>query len=273
VAIYHLTTRAFSRARGPSARRKFDYLTREGLYAKDAAEVFFKASGNLPEWAVNGRAYWEGVDLYERKNARLGREVEVALPRELSTGEQIKLAKAFTDDLVESRHPYTLALHHGRGNNPHAHLIFSERALDGLKRSETQFFMRANALHPEQGGAAKSRLFRDRAWLEATRARWAFRVNQVLERNGLNIRVDHRTLEAQGVISRLPSRHVGPKVLGMEERGVATDKGLDLARAQEEIIRFAAKAAALRGLECELKLETRGYERTLGRSHGEEQSL
>ena len=40
------------------------------------------------------------------------------------------------------RLPYTLAVHHGEGENPHAHLMFSERANDGIARSAEQWFRR-----------------------------------------------------------------------------------------------------------------------------------
>ena len=60
---------------------------------------------------------------------------------------------------VWERLPYTLAIHRGvaNGENPHAHLMFSERGNDGIERSGEQWFKRHNAKAPEKGGARKSR--------------------------------------------------------------------------------------------------------------------
>ena len=92
----------------------------------------------MPEWAEDDpRCYWEAADEHERVNGRLFREVEFALPRELNEGEQVELAREFASKLTSAggeRLPYTLAVHRGKGENPHAHLMISERANDGVKR-------------------------------------------------------------------------------------------------------------------------------------------
>ena len=60
----------------------------------------------------------------------------------------------------QERLPYTLAIHRGgaNGENPHAHLMFSERGHDGIERDAEQWFKRYNAKAPEKGGARKSRM-------------------------------------------------------------------------------------------------------------------
>ena len=59
MAIYHLTVKTGSRIGGQSALAKSDYIEREGRYAKDAEEVEYKESGNMPEWAEDDpRQYW-----------------------------------------------------------------------------------------------------------------------------------------------------------------------------------------------------------------------
>jgi hypothetical protein len=63
--------------------------------------------------------------------------------------------------------------------------------------------------------------------LEAVRARWANLTNERLRENGLEARVDHRSLEAQG-IEREPSKHLGPAACGFERRtGEPSSKRLD----------------------------------------------
>ena len=82
------------------------------------------------------------------------------MPRELNEGDQVELAREFASKLTSAggeRLPYTLAVHRGKGENPHAHLMISERANDGIERSREQWFKRHNAKAPEKGGARKSR--------------------------------------------------------------------------------------------------------------------
>ena len=103
--------------------------------------------------------YWAAADAGERANGRLYREVEFALPRELNAAERVELATRFAEHLTgEERLPYTLAIHRGGqdGGNPHAHLMFSERANnDGIERSAAQWFKRYNAKEPEKRGSAE----------------------------------------------------------------------------------------------------------------------
>ena len=114
----------------------------------------------MPEWAQdNPRAYWAAADENERANGRLFRDIEFALPKELSERQQVALAREFSASVTTGtgeRLPYTLAVHHGEGENPHAHLMFSERANDGIARSAEQWFRRHNPKAQDQGGAKKS---------------------------------------------------------------------------------------------------------------------
>ena len=102
----------------------------------------------------------------------LRREVQFALPRELDPEQRRELAGRFAERLTGAeRLPYTLAIHRGGedGENPHVHLMFSERSSDGIERSGEQWFKRYNAKAPERGGAQKSRSAMPQAWLKQTR--------------------------------------------------------------------------------------------------------
>ena len=149
--------------------------------------MLYKEAGNLPSWAKTDKDFWKGADRYERANARLGLEVEIALPRELNDEAKIILAKRIRSEIVKDSQPYTMAIHRGvktAGGNPHIHLIFSERALDGIERDRDKFFRRANTKQPEKGGAKKDRSLKKDRWLEDLRSRWADVVNEQLEREG-----------------------------------------------------------------------------------------
>lgn len=227
-AIYHLHARNGSRAKDQSARAAAAYIQRTAEYGRDQDELVYTESGYMPSWAeAEPTVYWAAADRHERANGRLFKGVEVALPLALPEEERRELAVGFAHHLTDGeRLPYTLAIHAGAGSNPHAHLLISERGNDGLERSPEQWFRRYNAAAPEQGGARKSRALQPKAWLEEARAAWAAQTNQALERAGHAVRIDHRSLAAQGV-ERLPGVHLGPTVQAMEARGIETERGTE----------------------------------------------
>jgi hypothetical protein len=193
----------------------------------------------MPSFAKDDpRDYWQATDNYERSNARLFVEVEFALPKELQKEERIQLAQTFAKDLTKENHlPYTLAIHQGKGHNPHAHLVISERQNDGIERSDHQWFRRANKEHPEQGGALKSQEFHGSHYIKQIREQWAEKANTALEHSGSKERIDHRTLEAQG-IDRTPTQHIGPTTYAMAEKGIKNErlKNLEHQRGEEKSI-------------------------------------
>ena len=232
MAIYHLDVKTGTRGGGQSASAKYDYLGREGRYSQDAEELEHRESGNLPAWAEEDpRTYWEAADDHERTNGRLFQQVEVALPGELDERQRRDLASSFAGRLTgEERLPYTLAIHRGESTNPdkqenpHMHLVISERANDGIERSAEQWFKRANGKQPERGGAKKSRTMMDKHWIAQTRQVWEQEANRALERAERGERIDHRSLAAQrdealqrgdleraAELSREPSVHRGPQ--------------------------------------------------------------
>ena len=252
-AIYHLSVRTSSRAKGHSARAAAAYIQRAAEYGREqGAELVYTESGHMPAWAEAGpTAYWDAADLYERANGRLCKKLEFALPLALTEAERRELAVNFAHHLTDGeRLPYTLALHAGEGRNPHCHLMISERGNDGVERSPEQWFKRYNAAEPERGGARKSTALRPKAWLEETRAVWAEQTNQALELAGHAVRIDHRSLEAQG-IERLPSVKLGPAALAMEAREIESARGDAAWRQAQGNAALADLNAALAELEVE----------------------
>lgn len=225
MAIYHLHARTGSRGQGHSATAKAAYNLREGEYTANRHELAFSTSGNMPAWASESpMTYWEATDLYERKNASLFREIEFALPHELTQAQAAELAHGFARSVCdEHRLPYTLAMHEKEGNR-HAHLLYSERMNDGHARTpETWFKRAANADRDPASGGAKKVDLSHKAVLQHHRSAWSERCNQALAKHGHEARIDHRTLAAQG-IDRLPQIHLGPHIGAMEERGIRTER-------------------------------------------------
>ena len=239
MAIYHLSLKVGSRIGGQSAVAKADYIEREGKYAKDAEEVEYRESENMPGWAEDDpRKYWAAADEHERANGRLFVQVEVALPVELDQEQRRDLARSFAQELTGSeRLPYTMAIHRGESqkpgkpDNPHVHLMISERGLDGHDRNAATWFKRVNAQDPEKGGAKKTSLS-SKEWLADTRQRWETAANRALERAGSAERIDHRSLAAQreeaiqrgqleraAELNRIPRNVPGPEIHRAERGG------------------------------------------------------
>lgn len=212
MATYHLNVRRCSKAKGQSAKAKSDYINREDKYSKRFEDLQYSSSGNMPTFAQNGpEKFWEYADIYERSNARVCTEIVFALPRELNLEQQKDLVADFVKNTIDNdqhKLPYSLAIHNDKDNhNPHCHLIFSERSLDGIERSADQFFKRANSKNPELGGAKKSTHANSKEFVQEVRTTWRELANQHLEQHGHIARIDERTLEAQG-IDREASRRI-----------------------------------------------------------------
>ena len=99
----------------------------------------------MPEWAQdNPNLFWQCADEFERKNGSTYREIEIALPRELTLQQRKELVQTFVEQELGEKHAYTWAIHNPKasiegGEQPHAHIMYSERLQDGIERSPDQF--------------------------------------------------------------------------------------------------------------------------------------
>lgn len=234
MAIYHLTLKTGSALKGQSALAKSNYIKREGKYLnrENDDQVLIKNDLFMPSWAETGADFWRAADKYERANARIFKELEFALPRELTFKQQKKLVTEFIKINFKHQHPMSAAIHAGKGSNPHCHLMFSERINDGNSRTEKSFFKRANRKDPQKGGALKADCSK-KWWLNKTRENWAHCVNLSLEKANSLERVSHLSLEAQGV-DRIPQMHYGAKLHHNYKKRV-TELGLGTLNRLEEL--------------------------------------
>lgn len=216
MASYHLSVKIGGKG---NASPHADYIARDGKYAREKdSDLEHKESGNMPAWAAHKPSeFWKAADTFERANGCTYREIEIALPRELKPEQRLELVRDFVRQEMGDRHAYQFAIHNPKaaiagGEQPHAHIMFSERMNDGIDRDPQQYFKRANSKAPERGGAKKERfgetLTERKAHLVAQRERWADLQNKHLERYHHADRVDARSLKAQG-IEREPERHLG----------------------------------------------------------------
>lgn len=129
------------------------------------------------------------------------------------------MVQTFVEQELGEKHAYTWAIHTPKasiegGEQPHAHIMYSERLQDGIERSPDQFFKRYNSKNPERGGCQKSNTAKTaeqrKTELVELRERFADLQNAYLEEYGHADRVDHRSLADQG-IERTPEKHLGWK--------------------------------------------------------------
>ena len=139
------------------------YISRQGEYAnrlERGEKLEATEDGNMPRWAMhNAQEFWKASDQYERKNGTTYREMEIALPRELPSEQRIELVREWVAQEIGDRHVYQWAIHNksaaDEGEQPHVHLMFSERQVDEIERDPDLYFKRYNAKQPEKGGARK----------------------------------------------------------------------------------------------------------------------
>lgn len=237
MAIYHLSAKIGSNEKEHKALSKCSYITRTGDYSKKSEDCAYTASGNMPKWPkVNPQKdashYWKAADTYERENGRLYRELEFALPRELSLDQQKVLAHAFSEQvstLKDGRKlPFTFAIHTDKkGHNPHCHLMISERVNDGIPRNASTWFKRANSKEPKKGGAIKTQELRGKQWLEPVRELWATMANDALRKAGCSAQIDHRSHETRK-IDKAPTEHMGRASIQMMRRGAYCHRGPEI---------------------------------------------
>ena len=179
---------------------------------------------------------WNSVEEIEKSSdAQLAREIEVALPVELSRAEQLALVRAFVkDNFVAEGMCADFALHDKGDGNPHAHIMLTIRPLKsdgrwGPKcRKVYDLDSQGNRIPDGKGGWKNHREdttdWNNRENAEKWRAAWAAYANRALEAAGRPERIDHRSYEWQG-IEKIPSIHMGVAASQMERRGIQTEKG------------------------------------------------
>jgi Ti-type conjugative transfer relaxase TraA len=223
MAIYHFSVKVISRAAGRSAVAAAAYRSADRLHDErlDRDHDFSNKSGVvysevlLPEGAperLSDRAtLWNEVEATEkRKDAQLSREVEFAIPREMTQQQGIELARDFvSQEFVERGMIADLNVHWDIGADglakPHAHVMLTMREVG------------------EDGFGAKVRDWNRTELVEQWRERWADQVNRRLAELDIDARIDHRSLEAQGIALE-PQDKIGPAASRMGERGLEVER-------------------------------------------------
>lgn len=248
MAIYHLSIKIISRGKGRSAVAAAAYRAGEKIINEyDGIIHDYTRKGGiahteilLPEHAppeyADRATLWNAVEKIEKnKNAQLAREIEIALPVELSAGQNFSLVRDYCQRyFVSAGMCADICIHDKGDGNPHVHVMLTMRpiAADGswAAKSKKEYILNDNGeriLSPS--GAFKTRKvdavdWNDQGKAEQWRAGWGDAVNAALEQNGVSERIDHRSYERQGM-ERIPTVHMGVAAFQMEKRGIRTQRG------------------------------------------------
>lgn len=218
MAIARLCMKVGKRGRGASHA---GYIAREGKYAnypEKGERLEATGHGNMPGWAQSQpQAFWQAADAYERKNGNVYREMEIALPRELSPEQRVSLVQEWVKQEIGERHAFQWAIHvptaTDGGEQPHVHLMFSDRIRDGVPRDPDEYFRRFSRENPERGGCQKAysglTMTERKARLAQLRESWQEMCNRHLDAARRPERIDMRSYAAQG-LDRAPERKMQP---------------------------------------------------------------
>ena len=208
-----------------------DYTRKGGIVH---AEIMLPAYAP-PEFADRS-ILWNSVEQIEKaRDSQLAREIEAALPRELSIEQQLALVRSYVkDNFVDKGMCADFAIHDKGTGNPHVHIMLTLRPLKengqwGAKCRKAYDLDENGQRIPDGKGGWKNHRedttdWNDKGNVEIWRAAWAAYTNRALESAGRPERIDHRSYKRQG-IDKIPSVHLGPAASQMEKRGIRTDKG------------------------------------------------
>lgn len=229
MAIYHCHIDCYRRSEGKSAvgglayrrglkmactvtGKKYDFRRKEEVIYSE----FISAKCDKREHDLTSiKNLFEQIETTEKHpRGTLGREIECALPNELTAAQQVELTKYFIEHIRteaaadEAFFDYSI---HAKDGNNHVHIAMSERELeataDGYRLAKN-----------------KRRDWHEKTFVQACRTAWEVETNNALERAEIAQRVDSRTLAAQSV-ERIPTLHEGKgRYIKQGERKMLNEK-------------------------------------------------
>ena len=248
IAIYHCNIGIVSRGKGKSAvaaatyrsgekiTNEWDGMTHDYTRKRGVVHTEILLPPHAPPSFSDRATLWNSVELYEKTgNAQLAREIDAALPIELSREEQIRLVREYCSSQFVSRGMCVdFAIHDTDSGNPHCHIMLTMRPLDErgawAAKSKKEYDIDENGERIRlPSGRYKTHKVDLTGWNDKGNAllwrkAWADISNAYLERAGRPERIDHRSNAERG-IDELPTVHMGVAACQMEKKGIATEKG------------------------------------------------
>lgn len=249
MAIYHCSIKIISRGKGKSAvaaaayragekiTNEFDGVTHDYTHKGGVVHTEVLLPDHAPAGFTDRAVLWNAVEKIEKaKNAQLAREIELALPAELTREQNISLVREYINrHFVAAGMCADICVHDTGGGNPHAHVMLTMRPFEqggewGAKQKKEYILDKdGNKIYDRKKRQYKCKSIPATDWNDQTkaeewRAAWADCVNAALERGNHAERIDHRSYERQG-IDQIPTVHLGVAAHQMEKRGIRTERG------------------------------------------------
>ena len=248
IAIYHCNIGIVSRGKGKSAvaaaayrsgekiTNEWDGMTHDYTRKRGVVHTEILLPPHAPPSFSDRSTLWNSVELYEKAgNAQLAREIDAALPIELSREEQIRLVREYcSSQFVSKGMCVDFAIHDTDSGNPHCHIMLTMRPLDErgawAAKSKKEYDLDENGERIRlPSGRYKTHKVDLTGWNDKGNAllwrkAWADISNAYLERAGHPERIDYRSNAERG-IDELPTVHMGVAACQMEKKGIATEKG------------------------------------------------
>ncbi len=239
MAIYHFSAKVISRAAGSSALAAAAYrsasrladerLGRDHDFTRKPGVIHSEVllPDGAPQELADRERLWNAVEAGEvRKDAQLAREVEFAIPREMTQDQGVALARDFAQrEFVDQGMVADLNVHWDRGADgllkPHAHVMLTMREVGEEGRGAPGAFGR------------KVRDWNRTERLQEWRERWADHVNGRLAELDIDARIDHRSF-ADRDMGLEPQHKIGPAASRMDADGLASDRAEDHRRIARE---------------------------------------
>jgi Ti-type conjugative transfer relaxase TraA len=194
-----------------------------GRYGVVATGIEMPERGGPAGCAWSREELWNAAEAAEkRRDARVSRKVELALPDAMTAEQREELVQAWAREIA-NRYGVAVdwAIHlpgkEGDQRNHHAHLMMTTREIgpDGfggkaaLELSNTDQKKRGLAVGDDA--------------IYALREVLAERLNQVAERHGLDLHADPRSYAERG-IDLTPTKHIGVHAVAMDRRGMESER-------------------------------------------------
>jgi Ti-type conjugative transfer relaxase TraA len=252
LAIYHLSMKPIARSSGRSAVASAAYragecLTneRDGLThdftrrnGVEHAEIVIP-QGVEADWAKDRSSLWNAAELAEnRKDARVAREFEIALPHELNSEQRLEATRTFAHGLADrygAAVDFAIHAPHGETDvrNFHAHVMITVRSIgaDGLGDK--------TLIERENKWLSSRELPTSQMQLREIRQSWEQIANTQLARAGFDERIDHRSHQERGLEIE-PTEHMGVHATQMQRRGMEVSRArldAEAAKRNAELIR------------------------------------
>jgi len=227
MADYRLSVNMIGRSSGRSATAAAAYRAGQRIEDRESGLVHDYAAkrgvlhteiltpANTPDWMRDRTELWNAVHKAEtRKNSQLAREIQLSLPHELNDEQRANLVRRFVEEQCVARGMIADIAIHAPSSHPaadqrnhHAHVMLTTREFVG-----------------DGWAKRKNRDWHETEMIEEWRETWADHQNRELERIGSSERVDHRSLEDQGIM-REPQKHLGPIATEIERDGRSSHRG------------------------------------------------